>query len=119
MRREDLLAVESILREFKLKSGSLGMSEIKYAVVLLHEDGFMIHEIGHRLYPEVARFFENASASTVEKNIRFAKNEAWEKNPQLLSKVMGKPVTSRPSAGEFLDSLRYYMEVHHLFSEPF
>lgn len=119
MRRENLLAVEKILREFELKSGSLVMDETKYAVVLLYEDGSMIHDIGQRLYPKVAQFFEKASASTVEKNIRSAKNEAWKNNPELLSKVMGKPVRSRPSAGEFLDSLRYYMEVHHLFSEPF
>lgn len=82
----------------------LGFWQTAYAVALASEDMTKLQYITKFLYPEVAKYFKT-SCACVERNIRTAKNAAWENNAKLLIQMSQGLCWARPTTAEFLSLL--------------
>ena len=108
--------IESVVRSLGLFGLSMATQQLICAVELTHDDPELLLYITKGLYPAVAEKFEGASGETVERNIRSARDHVWAKGDlDRLREMAGFHLRSKPTTGEFIDIIRYYMESHHLF----
>ena len=116
MRRKNMQAIEAVLRALGLPGASIAMRQLIYAVELAHEDMYLVTDMMKGLYPAVAAHFEGTTVLTVERNIRGLRDRVWaEGDVELLRKMAGFNLQIRPTTGEFVDMIRYYMEREGLF----
>ena len=70
------------------------------------------------LYPAVAAHFDQATPSTVERNLRLIRDHQWDKGDQeRLREMAGFPIRVKPTTGEFVDLICYYMEAKGAFDD--
>lgn len=118
MRRKYIQAIESVLHSLGLLGTSTAMLQMLCAVKLAHEDPYLLRNIMTGLYPAVAEHFDGANASSVERNLRGLRDRQWAKgNVDLLREMAGFNLQVKPTTGEFIDIIRYYMETEGLFEE--
>ena len=111
-------AIKAVLQSLGLFGTSIAMWQMFYAVKLAHEDLGLLRNIMTGLYAAVARQFEGATASSVERNLRGLRDRQWAKGDvDLLRKMAGFNLQVKPTTGEFIDIIRYYMEAEGLFEE--
>ena len=113
----NLRAVEDVLRALGLRGSSVAMRQMVYAVALAHEDMQLLTSISKGLYGRVAEAF-GTSNGAVERNLRTLRDRHWEKgNVDRLREMAMFPLKVKPSTGEFIDIVRYYMEGRGLFPD--
>lgn len=118
MTRKMIQAIEAVLHSLGLFGASTAMRQMVYAVKLAHEDPWLLKDMMCGLYASVADHFEGASASSVERNIRGLRDKVWVKGDvDQLRKMAGYSLRTKPTTGEFIDMIRYYMEREGLFDQ--
>ena len=118
MRRRNMQAIESILHSLGLLGTSTAMRQLIYAVELAHEDPCFLTDMMKGLYPAVAERFDGATTRTVERNLRGLRDRQWAKGDvMLLREMAGFQLQVKPTTGEFIDIIRYYMEAKGLFPD--
>lgn len=111
-------AIEAVVRSLGLFGVSLSTQQLICAIDLVHGDPSLLQYITKGLYPQVAARFEHSSSSTVERNIRAARDQVWAKGDvDRLRKMAGFDLKTKPTTGEFIDIICYYMEVNLLFRD--
>lgn len=86
------------------------------AVELLREDACMLRSLTKTLLPEVARR-HRTKWRNVERNIRTIAQNAWQKQPEELTRIAGYPLAGAPTTGEFLEILFHYVEAEQALWE--
>lgn len=118
MSRNATQAIESVLHSLGLFGPSTAMWQMLCAIELAHEDPYLLRNMMTGLYPKVAKNFEGASVSSVERNLRSLRDRQWAKGDvDRLRQMAGFNLQIKPTTGEFIDIIRYYMEANHLFEE--
>ncbi len=116
--RDNLRAIETVLHSLGLFGNSLAVRQTIWAVELAHEDQELLINIMKGLYPAVAERFQGATVQSVERNLRSARDRQWAKGDvELLRKMAGYHLSVKPTTGEFVDIIRYYMEVEGLLPD--
>lgn len=93
--------INTLLTNLGITSNYNGFYYIAQAILLTSSGMENLLLITKRLYPHIARL-HNTSSKNVERNIRHAVEVAWRTNPQMLSDLAGRPLTYKPTSGEFL-----------------
>lgn len=96
--------INSLLTSLGITSNYKGFYYISQAVLLTTSGIEDLSLITKRLYPHIA-LMHNTSSKNVERNIRHAISIAWKTNPQLICKLAGRELKSRPTSSEFLTIL--------------
>lgn len=110
--------IEAVVRALGLITPSLSKRQLICAVELAHENVQVMCKVMDNLYPAVAEYFEGANVESVERNLRSARDHVWAKgNVDLLIEMTGCPIRLKPTTGEFVDAIRYYMERERLFPD--
>lgn len=118
MKAENQRAIEKVVRSMGLVGRSLAIRQLVCAVELAHEDRTLLYNVTKGLYPAVAERFEGASGLSVERNLRSARDHQWAKGDQdRLREMAGYSIRIKPSTGEFIDMICYYMESQGLLSD--
>ena len=92
---------------FRLSRVSLSFYALE---LVLHDEEYLLY-ITKRLYPDIAKHFHTTSAK-VERSIRTAITICWnEGNKNLLIKIAGYPLTRKPTTGEFISILSFYLRL--------
>ncbi len=103
--------IETLIHRLGICSVYHGYHYLSYALELvLHDEEYLLY-ITKRLYPDIAKHFHTPSAK-VERSIRTAITICWnEGNRNLLIKIAGYPLTRKPTAGEFISILSFYLRL--------
>ena len=105
-RKQDFLAIEAVLHSMGLIGSTLAMREMILAVALAHEDRRLLTNISKGLYSRVA----------VEHNLRKLRDRQWERGDWTrLQEMAMYDIIIKPTTGEFIDIVRYYMESNDMF----
>jgi len=111
-------AIESVLHSLGLLGTSTAMRQLICAVEMAHQDPYILTDMMKGLYPAVAERFEGANVLTVERNLRGLRDRQWVKGDvMLLREMAGFQLQVKPTTGEFIDIIRYYMETKGLFPD--
>jgi len=103
---------ETLLRHLGIHATYLGSYYLNYAIDLTLSDDTYLLNLTKRLYPAIAEKFE-VSPACVERNIRTAVNVCWMYgNRDLLNKIAGYELNSRPANGEFISILTGYIKAN-------
>ena len=102
--------VHSLMRRFGITSRYKGYYQTIEAVLiyskLLKDEKVVL--VTKDIYPEIAKI-RNESQSSIERNIRTVVEVCWRNNQKELEKTFGFEIPFKPSNGEFLDMLSYYL----------
>jgi len=83
----------------------MGFRYLSSAIALVVRDESYLHSLTTRLYPAVAAQF-HVSAASVEHSLRTIVEVFWDRGDHnALEKMLGYPLSHRPSTGEFIDLL--------------
>lgn len=100
--------IDDLLRKLGIGSNYYGFQITGTAVELVLKDFDKLLFVTKELYPDVASRC-NCSVYSVERNIRTVARVAWQRNPELLIGLAQYPMTSPPSASQFIDILAAYL----------
>ena len=111
-------AIRDVLRSMGLLGDSLSMRQLVCAVELAHQNPELLLRVTKGLYPAVAAHVDQATPSTVERNLRLIRDHQWDKGDQeRLREMAGFPIRVKPTTGEFVDLICYYMEAKGAFDD--
>ena len=111
-------AITDVLSPMGLLGDSLSMRQLVCAVELAHRNPELLLRVTKGLYPAVAAHFDQATPSTVERNLRLIRDHQWNKGDQeRLREMAGFPIRVKPTTGEFVDLICYYMEFKGAFDD--
>ena len=111
-------AIREVLRSMGLFGESLSLRQLVCAVELAHTEPELLRRITKGLYPAVAAHFDQATPATVERNLRLIRDHQWNKGDQeRLREMAGFPIRVKPTTGEFVDIICYYMEANGAFDD--
>ena len=111
-------AIRDVLRSMGLLGDSLSMRQLVCAVKLAHQNPELLLRVTKGLYPAVADHFDQATPFTVERNLRLIRDQQWNKGDQERRREMaGFPMRVKPTTGEFVDLICYYMESKGAFDD--
>lgn len=102
----EIREVHMLLRRLGLDSTYKGFFITADAVLLFVQSRDHLIMVTKDLYPTIARKYET-NWRAVERNIRTASALAWEKKPELLSRMAGERLIKRPTASRFLSILAH------------
>ena len=108
----DLRRVEldNLLRRLGVTRNYVGRMYLMTSVEMVINDCTLLQNITKGLYPMIAKMY-NTTVNSVERNIRTVGEIIWLKgNYKLLEEVFGYELPNKPSNGELIDSLAYYIE---------
>lgn len=100
--------IENTLIHFGITRRYKCCSRTVYAIHLSIREEERLWAVTKEIYKETASHF-GCSYASVEHNIRTAVARAWKNNPTLLSEMAGYPLTTEPTASEFLEIISYYI----------
>ena len=101
----EMQRIEKLIRCLGIGATYRGYRYLNYAIRLCLEDEEYLLSIGKLLYPQVAKQF-NTTLGSVERDIRTVIQVCWDRgNKDYLQNIALSPLTTRPTAGEFLDIL--------------
>lgn len=104
------ITIERLIRSLGIGATYRGYRYLCYAVSLCLQDEEYLLSISKLLYPKIAKEF-NTTLSSVERDIRTVIQVCWDRgNKNLLQDIALHPLSSRPTAGEFLDILVAYIQ---------
>lgn len=106
------LSVKKQITDLLLNLGATpnytGFYYLVKAILLCIEDGKRLLAITKTLYPDTAEYF-SVSSYSVERNIRTVINVIWKHNPVLLEKIAGYKLSRKPTTGQFLSIISFYI----------
>ena len=112
-----LEVIENEIRRLGFSGTYSGMDNLVVAVALVWQDPSMLHAVTKVLYPEVARRC-GGNGRNVERNLRTASKACWDwGNRELLNKMAGFELNSKPTTGELIDYIVHYLRVEGLLDE--
>ena len=115
---KNLKAIEGVLHTLGLLGTSVAMRQMICAVELSHEEQALLTNVSKGLYEKVARQFGNTNSAAVERNLRALRDRQWERGDvDRLREMALYHLQLKPSTGEFIDIVRYYMEANDLFPD--
>ncbi len=115
---KNLRAIEGVLHTLGLFGASVSMRQMVCAVELAHEDQSLLTNVSKGLYERVAKEFGNTNSAAVERNLRALRDRQWTKGDvERLREMVMYHMKVKPSTGEFIDIIRYYMEINDLFPD--
>ena len=115
-RKQDFLAIEAVLHSMGLIGSTLAMREMILAAALAHEDRRLLTNISKGLYSRVAAEFGETTEAAVEHNLRKLRDRQWERGDRTrLQEMAMYDIIIKPTTGEFIDIVRYYMESNDMF----
>ncbi len=85
-----------------------GFKHTEFSVALAVSGEDRLEAVTKEIYMETASHF-NCKWTAVERNIRTAAARAWKVNRPLLCKMAGYPLTSTPTASEFIEIIASYI----------
>jgi len=100
--------IEDTIRSLGITRCYKGYRQICCALRITTENPKTLNAIRKSVYMEAARQL-GCSWTSIERNVRTLSARAWKMNPKLLSEMVGFPLSSRPAATVFLESLTYYI----------
>ena len=93
------------LRKIGLRATYVGFNYLVSAIEMVLSDDDYLQCLTTRLYPEIAQKYQ-ISAASVERSLRTLLEVFWSRgNVPLLEELLGYPLPSKPSTGEFIDIL--------------
>lgn len=111
-------AIEGVLHTLGLLGSSISMRQMVCAVELAHEDQSLLTNVSKGLYARVANEFGGTNGAAVERNLRALRDRQWSRGDvERLQEMALFQMKVKPSTGEFIDIIRYYMESHDLFPD--
>lgn len=115
---EDLKKIERLVRSLGLSGRALSSRQLILAVGLAHRDKSLLEYITKGLYIEIARRHGRAAGwKAVERNLRTARDQVWDRGDRdRLCEIAGYPLKAKPTAGELVDMLCYYLETEGILS---
>ena len=103
--------IESLVRRLGICSVYRGYYYLVYAVELVLLVVAYLLFMTKRLYPDIGKHF-HTSASNVERSIRTIVTICWnEGNRNLLDRIAGYQLLRKPTTGEFISILAFYLKV--------
>lgn len=113
---QNLRVIEGVLHTLGLFGSSISMRQMICAVELAHEDVSLLTNVSKGLYTSVANEFGDTNSAAVERNLRALGDRQWERGDMNRLREMAMyHLKVKPSTGEFIDIVRYYMEAHDMF----
>ena len=100
--------VEAVLRSLYVKGTLKGLRYLTYAVSETVKEPRRTELITKDLYREVARAYD-ATASRVERAMRWAIHISWEHAREELDQMAGYHLVKRPTNREFIDLVAFYI----------
>ena len=94
--------VEEIFQSLGISRTYYGYSQAVCAIELALEDETRLCNITKEIYWKVADSC-GCNHADIERNIRTIISRAWQKNPELLSKMARYPLHAPPTVSEFID----------------
>ena len=89
-----------------------GYKYLACAIELAMQDEDKLYGVTKHLYPEVAKRF-NTTPARVERNLRTVVSICWDHgNRELLEKIAGFPLDSKPTTSQFIGILVSYLLKH-------
>lgn len=105
------MKIETLIHRLGICSVYRGYYYLVYAVELVMENEDYLLYITKHLYPDIAKHF-GTSSSKVERSIRTAVTICWnEGNKNLLNKISGYELKRKPTSGEFISILTFYLKI--------
>ena len=102
-------SAEELLQKLGIHAIYRGYPYLVCALKLVTRNPEYLLYITKWLYPDVAKNF-HSTESSVERSIRTAVNACWnEGNRELLNQLAGYDLTRKPTNGEFLSILSFYL----------
>ena len=98
------MKVEEMLRKLGVNATYVGYKLAITAVEIAIKEPDRLTAVTKQLYPECAKKHD-VSEYSVERNLRTVAGVAWRRNPELLMKIAGYPMTTPPTAREFVEML--------------
>ena len=115
---KNLRKIEGVLHTLGLLGYSVSMRQMVYAVELAHEDLSLLTNVSKGLYQRVAEEMGNTNNTAVERNLRALRDRQWAKGDrEWLREMAMYQMKMKPSTGEFIDIIRYYMEANDLLPD--
>ena len=117
-RKENFRAIQGMLHTMGLYGPSIALKQMICAVELAHEDMKLLQNVTKGLYTRVADYFGNTNTAAVERNLRALRDKMWEKCDRAhFERIACYPIVMKPSTGELIDMIRYYMEINGMFPD--
>lgn len=103
--------IEEMLRTLGLSKSYKGFEYLQYAINLVWEDSDILTYICKGIYVDIAIYYKT-TISSVERNIRTAKEVIWKKcDEMLLYTIFGESRRDQvPQNAVFIDKLAYYIK---------
>ncbi len=101
--------MRALLDKLGISAKYKGYRMLIYAIEIAAEDDTAVSMITKRIYPRIAQEYD-LSPVNVEKNIRMAISAFWTHgNRDLYDKIVGYPITQKPSNAEFIGAISSYV----------
>lgn len=106
------MSIETLIHRLGICSIYKGYSYLVYAVELVVRNEEYLLYITKALYPDIAKYFHSTS-SRIERSLRTVITNCWnEGNRELLNRIAGYELQRKPTTGEFIALLAYYVKNH-------
>ncbi|MEG1525073.1 MAG: sporulation initiation factor Spo0A C-terminal domain-containing protein [Clostridia bacterium] len=100
-----------VLNRLGINSSVFGFMYIEFAVSLVLNDRNVASHVTTRIYPVIANHY-NVTPASVERAIRYAINNCWERgNRRLLNDIAGRELKEKPYTREFIAMLADYEQM--------
>lgn len=108
---EEQKAIEHVVRSLGLSGRALSSRQLILAVELAYRDRTLLQYVTKGLYIEVAAKCGHSNWKSVERNLRIARDRAWERADRgLLNQLAGYELKGKPTTGEFIDMLCHRLD---------
>lgn len=105
------MGIETLVHRLGICSVYHGYHYLIYGIELVMEDENYLLCMTKRLYPDIGKRFHTTGAK-VECSIRTVVTVCWnEGNRNLLNRIAGYELTRKPTTGEFISILSYYLKL--------
>lgn len=103
-----MTCIQDVLRPFGITRCYKGYKHTSYAIYLAVTENERLEAVTKEIYMETAQHF-GCKWTAVERNIRTTVSRAWQVNPALLCQMAGYPLSSAPTASEFIEIVSSYI----------
>ena len=101
--------IEYLIRSLGIGATYRGYEYLIYGIRLCLSDENYLLFVSKYLYPDIAHHY-NTTSYSVERDIRTVIKVCWEHgNRPLLEKIALRPLTLKPTSGEFFDIVTAYL----------
>ena len=115
---KNLKAIEHVLHTLGLLGSSVAMRQMVCAIELAHEDPSLLLSVTKGLYSKVAEHLGDTNHTAVERNLRALRDRLWTEGDMDRYREMATyNVQLKPTTGEMIDTVRFYMEYNDLFPD--